>query len=76
MKNSPKKRPPATAKPVLPTLPLLPVTMAIDGMLSTLQGLVGVFDRSVTAEVQQLITLTKALKGHACAEPRRPRRRK
>jgi len=45
-------------------------------MISTLQGLVGVFDAPINAELRHLIKLTTALSDEKCGEPGRRKKRK
>jgi hypothetical protein len=85
-----KKKPKRNSKPaVIPaetllTAPLVAsATLALDGMISSLQGMLGDFDRPVEAQVKQLIRLTTALRDQASlgasdpgAAPRPKRRRK
>lgn len=61
------------------TAPLIaPAALALDGMITTLEGMLGSFDRPVEAQVQRLIRLTTALRDGASGgrAARRPKRRR
>lgn len=86
MKKKPKKnsKPAALSAKTLLTAPLVvPAALALDGIISSLQGMLGDFDRPIEAQVKQLIRLTTALRKQASlhasgpeTSPRRKRRRK
>jgi hypothetical protein len=85
MKNKPKRnsKPAIISAETLLSAPLVaPATLALNSMISSLQGMLGDFDRPVEAQVKRLIRLTTALRDQALgatdpgAAPRRKRRRK
>jgi hypothetical protein len=79
MKKSPSKRTPRTTRSVARSsliAPLTPVPLVLGGMISTLEGLVGLFERPINAEISQLIKLTTALRNEACGGARPTKKRK
>ena len=78
MKKSPSKRTPRTTRSVARSsliAPLTPVPLVLGGMISTLEGLVGLFERPIDAEISRLVKLTTALRDAACGAAPKKRRK-
>lgn len=76
MKKSSKSRSAVQSVSTSIPIPLAPVSMVLGGMISTLQGMVGAFERPIDAEIGQLIKLTTALRDQAGSPPPPPKKRK
>lgn len=77
MKNLTKKRSRSAAESVVTSIPipLAPFSVVVGGLISTFQGLRGVFEGPINAEMVQLIELTTALRDQACGAPSLPTNR-
>lgn len=62
------KRKAKTAGVTAPALLHAPAVLALDGMVSTLEGLLGNFPRPIAVQVKRLIKLTTALREEASSE--------
>ena len=85
MKNKPKRnaKSAVVAAETLLTAPLVvPATAALNGIILSLEGMLGDFDRPIDAQVKRLIRLTTALRDDTSSDPRctgaapRPKRRR